>query len=460
MKKIAIVMCNDMHMDIERSNVLLNYIVQNCNYEIVCDYTIADIIIIQTCAFGNGKRYSMQVIADVRVNANPNAKIIVTGCLLPISQEELKVIPGIEVKSFDELILMFKKADIHLYQEIVPQNKVIISEGCLKRCSYCVYPLIAGKYTSKSMEDILSEVARLYETETNIYLTGAQETSDYGRDLYGKPSFAKLLQKICTQFPNCNYIIGWFHPAGLTEEMISVIAQNKNIIEIMLHIQHVDETILKNMNRPTMKFTDEKIQKLRKLRPDLAISTEVIVGFPGETQLEFQKLVKYLNKGYFTDIGVASYEQVLGTDASVMENQIPEGIKKERLKFIQMNFKACIYPGNKDNFTMSVIEEYMKAYDLFCHLPKYILNNRQKYNCIAGVDTKAKTEEIEEILKEVFEYIINSRSEFDFQKNKKFLTEKYTTEARMLFCSMIERGNFKEGIKQKAKKLLLDDNQD
>ena len=433
MKKIAIIMCNDMHMDIERSNVLLNYIVQNSNYEIVCDYTIADIVIIQTCAFGNGKRYSMQVIADVRVNANPNAKIIVTGCLLPISREELKVIPGIEVKSFDELILMFKKADIHLYQEIVPQNKVIISEGCLKRCSYCVYPLIVGKYTSKPMEDILSEVARLYETETNIYLTGAQETSDYGRDLYGEPSFAKLLQKICTQFPNCNYIIGWFHPAGLTEEMISVIAQNKNIIEIMLHIQHVDETILKNMNRPTMKFTDEKIQKLRKLRPDLAISTEVIVGFPGETQLEFQKLVKYLNRGYFTDIGVASYEQVLGTDASVMEKQVPEGIKKERLKFIQTKFNACIYPSNKDNFMMSVIEEYMKAYDLFCHLPKYILNNRQKYNCIAGIDTKAKTEELEEILKEVFEYIINSRSEFDFQKNKKILTEKYTTDARMFF---------------------------
>ncbi len=460
MVKIAIIMCNDMHMDLERSNILLNYIVQNGNYEIVCDdYTIADIVIIQTCAFGNGKRYSMQIIADVRVNANPNAKIIVTGCLLSINQEELKAIPGIEVKSFEELIHMFKKADIHLYKEIVPQNKVIISEGCLKKCSYCVYPLIVGKYISKPMEDILSEVARLYETETNIYLTGAQETSDYGRDLYGKPVFAKLLQKVCTQFPNCNYIIGWFHPAGLTEEMISVIAQNKNVIEIMLHIQHVDETILKNMNRPTMKFTDERIQKLRKLRPDLAISTEVIVGFPGETQLEFQKLVNYLNKGYFTDIGVASYEQVLGTDASVMENQIPEGIKKERLKFIQTKFKACIYPGNKDNFTMSIIEEYMKAYELFCHLPKYILNNRQKYNCIAGVDTKAKTEEWEEILKEILEEIIDSRSDFDFQKRKKYVTEKYTIEARMLFYIMIERGNFKEGIKQRAKKLLLD-NQD
>lgn len=452
-QKVAIIMCNDMHMDIERSNILLNYIIQNGNYEIVCDYTIADIVIVQTCAFGEKKKYSVQVIADVRANSRSDAKIIVTGCLLSTNKEELEAIFGLEVKSFKELINFFKKSEISHFEKIVPQNRVIISEGCLKKCSYCVYPLIVEKYKSKPIEDILLEIENLYDTETTIYLTGTQETSDYGVDLYGKPSFPKLLQKICTQFPDCNYVIGWFHPAGLTDEMISVISQNKNIVEIMLHIQHISNIILKKMNRPSFKFTDGKIQKLKGLRPDLIISTEVIVGFPGETQLEFLNLVKYLEKGYFNDIGVASYEQVLETPASIMENQVPLEIRRERLKFIKDKFGACAYPTS-NNFEMSVIEEYLKAYSFFKTLPKNILNDRQKYNCVAGVDTLTKLN-LEEVLEEVSEYVSASRSEFDFQKNQKYLREKYTLEVRTMFYNIFEKGNLKNGIKQKAKKLLL-----
>lgn len=452
-KKVAVIMCNDMHMDIERSNVLLNYIIKNENYEVICDYTKADIIIIQTCAFGETKKYSVQVIADVRVNARLNAKVIVTGCLLSINQEELKALPGIETKSFEELINFFKKSEIRTFEKIVPQNRVIISEGCLKKCSYCVYPMICGNYKSKPMENILIEVENMYDTETTIYITGAQETSDYGIDLYGKRNFPNLLQKVCTQFPNCNYVIGWFHPSGLTDEMISVISKNKNIVEIMLHIQHVSNSILKSMNRPTFEFTDGKIQKLRKLRPDLIISTEVIVGFPGETKLEFQNLVKYLEKGYFNDIGVASYEQVLGTKASTIENQVPLEIRMERLNFIKDRFGATTYPTS-NNFEMSVIEEYIKAYSFFDTLPKNILNDAQKYNCVAGVDTKAKLN-LEGVLQEIFRYISTSRSEFDFKKNQKYLQQKYTLEVRKLFYSIFENGNFKDGIKEKAKKILL-----
>ena len=455
-KSVAVMMCNDMHMDLERSNVLLNCIMSNTEFEVVCDYTIADIVIIQTCAFGENKKSSIQVIADVRVNAKPEAEVIVTGCLLSTNQNELEAIPGIKAKSYEELVNLFKKSDNSYVKRIVPQNRIIISEGCLKKCSYCVYPMIFKKYRSKRIEDILLEVKEMYNTETTIYLTGAQETSDYGIDLYGKPSFSKLLQKVCMEFPNCNYVIGWFHPIGLTDEMISVISKNKNIVEIMLHIQHVSNRILKSMNRPSFEFTDKKIQKLRELRPDLIISTEIIVGFPGETQLEFQNLVRYLDKNFFDDIGVASYEQVLGTLASTMDDQIPLNTRQKRLEFIQNRYGACIYPTS-NNFEMSVIEEYLKAYDFFEALPKIILNNRQKYNCIAGSDTEAKIN-FEEILKEVSKCIMNSRSEFDFLKNQKYLKEKYSKEARYLFYSIFENGSFKEEIKKRAKKLLLDFN--
>jgi len=451
--KVAVIMCNDMHMDINRSNMLLNYIMQNENYEVVCDYTIADIIIIQTCAFGKSKFYSMQVIADVRVNAHLDAKILVTGCLLKINKEELEAIPGIEVVNFEEIINMFKQKEIYSFKQIVPQNRVIISEGCLKKCSYCVYPLIVDNYKSKTIEDILSEIETLYDVESTIYITGAQETSDYGVDLYGKPSCPVLLEKICTQFPNCNYVIGWFHPKGLTDEMLSVIAKYKNIIGIMLHLQHVDEKILKNMNRPSFEFTDGKIQKLRKLRPDLVISTEVIVGFPGETQLEFEQLVNYLDKGYFNDIGVASYEAVLDTPAAVMENQVLPEVKNARLNFIKNRFNCSTYPASEAD--KSVLEEYINSYMICRNLPKTIMNNSQKYNCICGTDTSAKIENIEMISQEILEYVVNSRSEFDLQKNQKILREKYTQEARRFFYGIIEKGQFKQALKVRAEKLLL-----
>ncbi len=452
MKKVAVVMCNDMHMDIEKANILLNHVMQNPRYEVTCDYTIADYVIVITCAFGQNKMYSMRVIADVRMNAKKEAKIIVTGCLLKINQEELEAIPGIDVKSLDKVMKEFSSYVTEL-RPILPQNKVIISEGCLHKCSYCVYPMLVDKYKSKCMEEILKEVKKLYETEATIYITGAQETSDYGIDLYGKRSFATLLEKIVTEFPNSNYVIGWFHPSGLTDDVISVISNHANIVEIMLHIQHVDERILKAMNRPSFEETNRKICKLKEKRPDLIISTEVIVGFPGEKEVEFQKLLNYLQKGYFADIGVASYEAVIGTKASTLCGQIDLKTKEQRMKYIRDYFDATCYPSD-ENSGESVLEEYMKACIRVSNLPKYILEERQTYNCISGVDTRAKFEDFEKHLKDVYERVCNSRTEYDFQKNREYICRTYTLDARNLFSKIICNGEFKEAIKQRAKLLL------
>lgn len=456
-KKVAIVLCNDMHMDIDRANVMLNYIAHNNNYEIVCDYTIADIVIIYACAFGANKMYSMRVIADVRLNALKSAKVIVTGCLLKIASNELKEIPNLEIKSFNELLEFFNKEPLLAISPMIPQNRVIVSEGCMHRCSYCVYPLIVDKYKSKTIEEVLLEVERLYETESTIYITGAQETSDYGIDLYGKRSFGKLLDEIASKFSNCNYIIGWFHPSGLTDEVISVIAKHRNIVEIMMHIQHVDSKILRDMNRrPSIDDIGEKIHKLKELRPDILISTEVIVGFPGETLEKFRKLVDYLEEENFNDIGVASYEAVLGTKAATLPNQVSPEIKEARMNFIKERFSATCYPAPADqNSDKSVIEEYKKAYEELSSIPRNLLVERQIYANIAGVDTTAKLEELEIHLNNALNCVISSRSEFEFNKNKKYLMEKYTVEARELFCKVIECGDFKEAIKERAKLLLL-----
>lgn len=444
--KIALVICNDMHMDIANANIILNNIKAE-GYEVVCDYTIADIVIVLTCAFGPNKMYSMRVIADVRMNAKKNARIIVTGCLTKIYLEDLSNIPGIEVKPFEA-------KPINEMKNFVPQNKVIISTGCLHKCSYCVYPMIVDQYKSKTMENILQEIGELYSSESTIYITGAQETSDYGVDIYGKRKFAELMQKILENYPDCKYVIGWFHPAGLTEELVSTIIENKNITEIMLHIQHVSDKILLNMNRTRFSDFEEKIKKLKKLRPDLVISTEVIVGFPGETEQNFKELVETLEKGYFSDIAVASFETVKGTKASKLPNQIPFYEKERRMMYIKKYFSATCYISD-ENSSGSIIDEYLKTVSVLKKLPQNILipEKRQKYNLIAGIDTNEKF-----AFNKHFNYvvgkIIKARSNFDI-KNVKESFEIYTDETKKMFYEIIRNGNFKQALKDRARVLLL-----
>ena len=450
--KVALVICNDMHMDLDNANKIINCIMQDPENAIVCDYTIADTIIILTCAFGPGKMKSVRIIADVCLNSKKDARIIVTGCLVKIESEELKRISRIEVITLDKLLKSFK--EVSKMQNLVPQNKVVISTGCLHKCSYCVYPQIVEKYKSRTIEDILSEVECLNQTESTICITGAQETSDYGVDLYGSRKFATLMQKIVTNFPDNKYVIGWFHPAGLTDEAMEVICQNHNIAEIMLHIQHVSKEILKNMNRTQFDVVERKIKMLKEKRPDLVISTEVIVGFPGETTEQFKELVEVLDKGYFSDIGVASYEPVYGTKAAELPLQIPDDTKNERMEFIKNRYSATCYPAD-NNSSNSIIDEYIRSINILRKLPKNILLSdcRQKYNLIAGTDIEQKFQFCFQF-NYVFMCISNARSEFDMKVARKKI-EIYTDETRKMFFEIIDKGNFKNALKDRAKYLLL-----
>ena len=451
-KKVALIVCNDMHMDIANANSILNHILQDRDKQIVCDYTIADTVIILTCAFGPGKMNSVRIIADVCINAKKDAKIIVTGCLVKIASEELKKILGIEVITLDKLLKSFNK--VSKPRNLVPQNKVIISTGCLHKCSYCVYPQIVEKYKSRPIQDILRDVSELDKSESTIYITGAQETSDYGVDLYGTRKFATLMDKIVTEFPNSKYVIGWFHPAGLTNEVIEIICKNSNIVEIMLHIQHVSKNILENMNRTPFDITESKIRILKQKRPDLVISTEVIVGFPGETLEEFKELVAVLDKGYFSDIGVASYEPVLKTKAAELPLQIPDSVKNERMEYIKNKYSATCYPADK-NSSNSIMDEYINSIKVLRKFPRNILISdcRQKYNLIAGTDTEQKFQFYSQF-NYVFMCINNARSEFDIKKSMKNF-EIYTDEAKKIFFEIINNGNFKKALKDRAKCLLL-----
>lgn len=376
--KATLLLCSDMHMDIDRANhIMANY----PNFEWVSDYKISDVIIIMTCAFGEKKHYSMYVIANVLKNAKPRSMVIATGCLAKLNKAELEAIPNLRVKSLEEVFAMlnsmenkakkltnvssmpsstYSKAPKQVRQKI-HQNVIIISNGCLKKCSYCVYPLLEESYTSKPIEEVLSEIRELSKTDEIIYLTGAHETSDYGVDLYGKRSFALLLEEACKRHPRILFGIGWFNPDGLTDEVIRVISEHKNVVHIMVHIQHNDNEILKNMKRACFEVTESKIKKLKEARPDIQISTEFIVGFPGETEECFTRLIHYLEgtRDLFQDIGVASYEPVMNTPAAALPNLPDYSVRQRRMEVIREKFNATSYPAPPD--FKPLLSSYLEA---------------------------------------------------------------------------------------------------
>lgn len=489
MDKVAVIMCNDMHMDIENANNLLAKIKKSKTAQIETDYTKADMIIVITCAFGNGKLKSMQIVSDVETNMKSTAKLILTGCMVRTNRELLNKVSNAIVVELSQVMELFSKTDsiyssiddsvfstestegiettetsnvdlviprANTTETLIPQNKVIISSGCLKKCSYCVYPNIQSKYVSKPKEQVLAEVEKMYENETTIYITGGLETSDYGIDLYhGKEyNIAKLVKEICTSYPNCNYIIGWFHPAGLTDEFISVLEECKNIIEIMVHIQHVSDHVLKSMHRPSFSFTDGRIRKIKEVRPDIAISTEVIVGFPGETEEDFIQLMRYLDKGYFYDIGVASYEQVSNTPAAELQ-QIPFEIRMERMNILLMRYKgASSYPSPKveeeqlENLYLNS-KNKMTEYKWLMLKPEA----RQQYKYVAGTDTSLKLNM--ETIFQIYETVLNARDELEISRVKAEIDMLYTKEFRFymfqVFCNAIK----KPAIIERVRRILL-----
>ncbi len=454
--KVAIVLCSEMHMDLDKANSLISGMVQN-GYEIVSDYTKADVTIIMTCAFGNKREYSMRVIADVVRNSKPDSKVIVSGCLVKTNAQELKAIPRICVKTFEELQLMIGKPKVT--KKFIPQNQIIISTGCRKKCSYCVYPLIDANYRSKPMEEVLREVEEIYENETVIYITGALETSDYGTDLYGTYKISELIENISTQYPNSKYVIGWFHPAGLTDDFINTITRCKNVVEIMLHIQHTNNDILKSMNRPTFEFVKERVSKLLEKRSDLILSTEVIVGFPGETEKEFKELVDFLDSGMFADIGVASYEPVINTKAALLPNLPSQEVRKSRLEYIKKRYNFCTtYNAPTEDFK-PILKSYIEAMSCLEKLPYIFLlpEARRKYEYIAGVDTDLKMN-FTDLLEEMLEEIVQARDNFLIEKIKVKMNSIYTKEflefAYNVFAEYFETKNM---LKARLKKVLLDE---
>lgn len=330
------------------------------NYGIVSDPQKADIILINTCGFIEAsKQESIDTILEMaEYKSKYNCKMLIaTGCLTQRYGEELlKLMPELDLilgvndysKLNDAINNFFddgvKKQSLCNYSdENINEGKRIvttgsfsayvrIAEGCNNSCSYCIIPKIRGKYRSRTIEDIVSECNELSNQGIKEIIIVAQDTTRYGIDIYNKKKLPYLLKKI-SEIDSIEWIrILYCYPEEMTDELIDEIASNNKICNyIDIPIQHISYDILRNMKRHTKKEEIKKrILELKNSINNICIRTSIIVGFPGETEENFNELKEFIKYIKFDKLGVFKYSREEDTEAFHMPNQIDEDTKDRR----------------------------------------------------------------------------------------------------------------------------------
>ena len=213
-----------------------------------------------------------------------------------------------------------------------------IGEGCSNMCTYCAIPYIRGLFVSRPMEDILEEAKTIAKKGIKELIIIAQDTTKYGKDLYGESKLAELLTELC-KIKELHWIrFLYSYPEGITDELIQVVKKEKKIAKYFdIPIQHISNEVLKKMNRKTSKENIENlISKIRKEIPNVTLRTSLIVGFPGETKEQFEELYDFVEKTKFDKLGVFEYSKEDGTPAATMPNQVHHMTKKSRFNKIMI----------------------------------------------------------------------------------------------------------------------------
>ena len=328
-------------------------------YQIVDSEEDADIIVVNTCCFiHDAKEESIQTIlemAEYKKEGKLKA-LIVTGCLAQRYQQEIiDEIPEVDAvlgtTSYDHIVEAVEEAlagnghvvleDVDALPDVKEKRLVTtgghyaymkIAEGCDKHCTYCIIPKLRGNYRSVPMEKLLAEAKDLADQGVKELILVAQETTVYGKDLYGEKSLHKLLRELC-KIAGIQWIrILYCYPEEIYDELIQTIKEENKVCHYLdLPIQHASDAVLKRMGRRTSKAQlVEIIEKLRKEIPDISLRTTLITGFPGETQEQHEELKDFVDEMEFDRLGVFTYSPEEDTPAATMTEQIPEEVKEDR----------------------------------------------------------------------------------------------------------------------------------
>lgn len=356
-----------------------------CN--IVYDPSEADVIVVNTCGFiESAKQESIDAILEMAEYKNGRCQLlIVTGCLAErYSSEILTELPEADAVlgtgDYDKIAEIIKEAFdgkkpvLCGNKDRTPEERLPrilstppytaylkIADGCDNNCTYCAIPKIRGHFRSRKIEDIVDEARSLAENGVRELILIAQDTTRYGVDLYGEYKLDTLLSEL-VKIEKIDWIrVHYFYPEAITDALIDVMAKYDKICNyIDMPIQHADNNILRRMARRTSREQMlEKINKIRARMPDSVIRTSIIVGFPGETEEQFETLCDFVKEVKFDRMGVFAYSQEEDTAAAEFEGQIDETVKEERLDKLMTIQQGISLELNKAKIgkTLEVIAE-------------------------------------------------------------------------------------------------------
>lgn len=341
------------------SEIMLG-LLSNKGYEIVNEKENADILIVNTCGFiESAQQESINTILEMAEEKKRKCELlIVTGCMAERYKDQiLEQIPEVDAVlgtgNYKEIAKVINLAyegqktvsygeleDVDYLDEmrIISSSKqsvyLKISEGCDNRCTYCIIPYLRGKYRSRKIESLIKEAEYLAQNGAKEIILVAQDTTRYGIDLYGRKMLTELIQKL-SKIPGIEWIrLLYCYPEEIDDELIKEIASNPKVCKyIDIPIQHASDRILKLMGRRgNASQIKSVLNKLRENVKDIVIRTTFIVGFPDETDEDFEELMRFVEEFKFDRLGVFTYSKEAGTPAAKMKNQIPKRIKQKRQK--------------------------------------------------------------------------------------------------------------------------------
>ncbi|MBM6821305.1 30S ribosomal protein S12 methylthiotransferase RimO [Fusobacterium mortiferum] len=406
--------------------------------ELTSEIPEADIVIVNTCGFiGDAKEESIQTILEVSEFKETGnlKKIIVAGCLAQkYSEEILKELPEVDAvigtgdvdkieKVVDEILAGKKAVETKNMTFLANANtdRVLttaphtaylkISEGCNRACTYCIIPQMRGRLRSRSIEDIVEEAKRLVASGVREINLLAQETTEYGIDLYGDKKLAALMKELC-KIEGLKWLRTYYmHPEYVTDELIEVMKSEDKICKYFdVPIQHVSDNILRNMARAKNgEQVKSVLNRIRKAIPDATIRTTLIVGFPGETEENFQELKEYVKEFEFDYAGVFKYSREEDTVAYNLPDQVPEEIKERRYAEL-VNLQSEIAERKNRRFLGQEIEVMI---DGVSSESEYLLEGRTRGQALE-IDGKVLTTDGTARPGEIVKVKVEQNFEYDF----------------------------------------------
>lgn len=378
--------CSKNQVDAER----MLYLLKADGFQFGSDPALCDVVMINTCGFiEDAKKESIENILEfAALKKEGRVKVIVvTGCLAERYREEMaKEIPEVDVilgigSNADisaairsalagKKVMQFGKKDaLSLDGDRILVNLpyfayLKVAEGCDNRCSYCAIPLIRGNFRSRRMEDILEEATLLVSrgvTELNVV---AQDTTRYGEDIYKQYKLPELLTKLCA-IEGLHWVrVLYCYPDRITDELLDVMAKESKIVKYMdIPVQHVSGNILTRMNRKgNRQSLTALMEKIRQRVPNVTLRTTMIVGFPGETESDFEELCLFIKAVRFERLGCFTYSQEEDTPAAGYEDQIEEEIKRHRADIV-METQMDIAAAFGENQIGRILEVLCEGYD-------------------------------------------------------------------------------------------------